>query len=103
MRELRHILAHLSDTSAIPQFALCSKDLLPVAILSGNTKPAGRDIRAAQSANRIYVAVTLPFSDPSLSPISLAEQPPSLRAAADTTRLGLAASARPFCLAHRAF
>jgi len=56
--------------------SLCSKDLLPVAIPSGNKKPAGRDI-PAQSANRIYIAATLAFLDASLSPTSLAEQPPS--------------------------
>jgi len=44
---------------------------------AGNTKPAGKYVRAGQSANLIYVAVTLPSLDPSLSPTSLAEQPPS--------------------------
>jgi hypothetical protein len=75
LRELRHILvAHLSVTAVRNSVVrtYCRLRFFPETQypLEGISGPA-------RSANRIYRAVTLPFLDASLSPTSLAEQPPS--------------------------
>jgi hypothetical protein len=74
LRELRHILAHLSVTAVRTSVVRtsCTLRLFPETQnpLEGISGPA-------QSASRIYIAVTLPFLDASLSPTALAEQPPS--------------------------
>ena len=73
LRVLHYIFAHLSVTAVRNSVVRTSCRT----ILSGNTKPRCQGYPGGSVSNRIYLAVTLPFLDASLSPISLAEQPPS--------------------------
>jgi hypothetical protein len=74
LRELRHILAHLSVTAVRNSVVRTS---CPLRFFPETQNPLEGISGRLSSANRIYLAVTLAFLDASLSPTSLAEQPPS--------------------------
>ena len=83
LRELRHILAHLSVTAVRSSVVRTS---CPLRFFPETLKPAGRDIRAGQFCEPDLLTLTLAFFDPSSSPTSLAVQPPSSAALRTTLR-----------------
>jgi len=74
LRELRHLLAHFSVTAVRNSVVRTS---CPLRFFPETQNPLEGISGPAQSANRIFLAVMLPFLCALLSPTSLAEQPPS--------------------------